>query len=171
MTAAGDCPELEQLFDDLAVGSGPALDHARACELCSGLLEEHRQLEKDLYRLADPLPPPDFVHRVMAKVAAAPVPIRSELKIGLSILVFAVAGAVATFLLADGSLGSLGIGAARTLVGVHAFAVNVQSLLSILWKTAAIPTALSLSVVLMLSLVFLKRLAGTQTISDVKVSP
>ena len=25
------------------------------------LLEEHRQLEKDLLRLGDPLPPPDFL--------------------------------------------------------------------------------------------------------------
>ena len=36
------------------------------------LLEEHRQLEKDLLRLADPLPPPDFLAKVMTRVAAAP---------------------------------------------------------------------------------------------------
>ena len=36
------------------------------------LLEEHRQLEKDLLRLADPLPPPDFLANVMSRVAVAP---------------------------------------------------------------------------------------------------
>src|SRR2546430_11594113 len=51
------CPDLEQIFEELAEGKGPALEHARGCPLCAEILEEHRQLEKDLFRLADPMPP------------------------------------------------------------------------------------------------------------------
>ncbi len=171
MTASGDCPQLEQLFNDLAEGAGPALEHARGCDLCSGLLEEHRQLEKDLYRLADPLPPADFVHRVMEKVAAAPVPVRSELKVGLSILVFTLVAACAAFVLGDGGLGTLGAGAANAVVGLKSFTLGAQNLLTVLWKTAAVPTAVSLSFVLMISLLFLKRLAGSAPLNEAKVSP
>lgn len=68
------CPDLEVLFIELEAGHGPALEHAEGCPLCAAVLEEHRQLEKDLFRLADPLPPPDLVHQVMARVAASPAP-------------------------------------------------------------------------------------------------
>ena len=68
------CPDLEVLFIELEAGHGPALEHAEGCPLCAAVLEEHRQLEKDLFRLADPLPPPDLVHQVMARVAASPRP-------------------------------------------------------------------------------------------------
>ena len=63
--------ELELLLKELA-----PTDALRA-----QLLEEHRQLEKDLLRLADPMPPADFVHAVMAKVATAPARAPKILKI------------------------------------------------------------------------------------------
>ena len=59
---SSQCPDLEVLFGEMAEGSGPALEHAGTCHLCQAVIEEHRQLEKDLYRLVDPLPPPSFVH-------------------------------------------------------------------------------------------------------------
>jgi hypothetical protein len=170
--SAAECPELEELFSALAEGEGPALEHARGCDACTALLEEHRQLEKDLYRLADPLPPADFLHRVMAKVAAAPpTPVRTELKVGLSILAVTLAAAVATFVLNHGNIGTLGAGLASALVGAKSVTLGGGNLLSILWKTAAIPMAASLSLVLMLSLFFLRRLAGTHSLADAKVSP
>ncbi|NVJ08278.1 hypothetical protein HUW63_23925, partial [Myxococcus sp. AM001] len=52
------CPDLEVLFTELEAGEGPALDHAAECDACAAVLEEHRLMEQDLYRLADPLPPP-----------------------------------------------------------------------------------------------------------------
>ena len=55
-------PELNALLAELADS-----DEAR-----DELIEEHRQLEKDLLRLVDPLPPHDFVQSVMKKVAATP---------------------------------------------------------------------------------------------------
>ena len=54
------CPELETLFVGIAEGDETVLAHAAECPACSALLEEDRQLEKDLFRIQDPLPPPDF---------------------------------------------------------------------------------------------------------------
>src|SRR5690606_35639906 len=90
MTPA-QCPDLEVLFTELEAGEGPALDHAASCPLCSAVLGEHRQLEKDLYRLADPLPPPTLVASVMARVATEPTPLRRELWAGIPILVASLA--------------------------------------------------------------------------------
>ena len=56
-----------RIFTELEAGEGPALEHAEHCPLCTAIIEEHRLLEKDLCRLADPLPPPDLVHKVMAR--------------------------------------------------------------------------------------------------------
>ena len=47
------CPDLEVLFAELDAGEGLALDHAAECEACSAVLEEHRLMEQDLFRLAD----------------------------------------------------------------------------------------------------------------------
>lgn len=54
------CPDLEVLFTELEAGEGPALDHAAECAACAAVLEEHRLMEQDLYRLADPLPRPPW---------------------------------------------------------------------------------------------------------------
>src|SRR5206468_3945123 len=75
------------------------------------LLEEHRQLEKDLLRLADPLPPADFVHRVMQKVATAPAPAPSAKDIALAavITLSAMAAGLAAFATHGAGLAGLGL--------------------------------------------------------------
>ena len=52
------CPELEALILAQSEHDPDALAHLRHCPACAALVEEHRQLEKDLFRLVDPLPPP-----------------------------------------------------------------------------------------------------------------
>jgi hypothetical protein len=166
------CPDLEVLFTEAAEGKGPSLEHARACPACAALLEDHRQLEKDLYRLADPLPPPDFVQQVMAKVASAPAPVSSELKVGLAILVAALAVPLAVWLSQGGSVAGLGTAVADAVVGARPFLAALASALGALWSTAGVPVAVSIALILTLSLAGLKRLAGTPSNpSDLKVSP
>lgn len=153
------CPELEQLFNELAEGEGPALAHAKDCPACSAILEEHRQLEKDLYRLADPLPPPDFVQKVMARVAQEPKPVGSELKVGLSILAAAVMLAVLSFVATGAGAGALGSGVATYLVSVRTFFAAVSNGLISLWQVAGFPIAAASFVLLIASLFGLRRLA------------
>lgn len=163
------CPPLEALFDELSDGRAQALEHARSCERCAELLEEHRQLEKDLYRLADPLPPPDFVHQVMAKVAAAPKPVRSEVWGALAILVAALGLSALTFFAGGGNLGTFGVWVASFLVDLREIGVALASAATALWKIAAFPLTAALAVVLILSLLGLRRLAGPRV--EAKVSP
>ncbi|HLL82227.1 MAG TPA: hypothetical protein VK420_06235 [Longimicrobium sp.] len=166
------CPDLEVLFAEAAEGQGPAVEHARTCPACSVLMEDHRQLEKDLYRLADPLPPPDFVQQVMAKVAKAPVPVTAELKTGLAILLVALAVPVVLWLSQGGTLAGLGAAVADAVVGTRPYLAALASALGALWSTAAVPVAVSLALILTLSLVGLKRLAGNPSnSSDLEVSP
>ncbi|MFZ5468807.1 MAG: hypothetical protein ACOZIN_05155 [Myxococcota bacterium] len=159
MNASG-CPDLEVLFLELAQGHGPALDHAQGCATCSEILEEHRQLEKDLYRLADPLPPPLFVQQVMAKVAASPAPVHSEAAVGLFVLAGALALCALTFVLGEGNLGLLGVRATTFLLELKGVFVAVGSGLSALLSTAATPTTVSLAAVFLFALFGLWRLAG-----------
>jgi hypothetical protein len=165
-----DCPELETLFLEQAEGRGPALEHAAGCEHCAAILEEHRQLEKDLFRLADPLPPPDFVHAVMAKVAKAPAPVRSEMKVGMAILAVTFGLLALSLVFGGASLGVFGVKLAAVLVQVKDLAIGAASALSALWKTAAVPLTISLSLALLMSLVVLKRLAGVSLSQEAKVS-
>lgn len=83
------CPSLESLWLALEEGASGGKQHLESCPRCAGLLEAHRQLEKDLGRLVDPPPPADFVTAVMAKVDVAPLPLRRELFLGA--FVFAAA--------------------------------------------------------------------------------
>ena len=53
-------------------------------------------MEKDLYRLADPLPPPTLVANVMARVATEPTPLRRELWAGIPILARLARGGAGT---------------------------------------------------------------------------
>ncbi|MHB8876294.1 MAG: anti-sigma factor family protein [Myxococcaceae bacterium] len=159
------CPEIEELLSDAAEGRGPALDHAKGCPACAAMVEEHRQLEKDLYRLADPLPPPDFVHLVMARVAAAPTPARSEIKMGAAILVVSLGLCATSFFLGDGGLAPAGVSAARALIDLKDLVTGLVSGLSALWRTAAVPITVAATATMFLSLLGLRRLAG------VKVSP
>jgi hypothetical protein len=150
-----ECPELEELFIALESGEGPALEHAGQCPLCTAIIEEHRLLEQDLDRLADPLPPPDLVHKVMVRVATEPTPVRRELVTGLSILAASLAAGLGLLLFSDAALSGAGTSLARLLVDGKAF-FEAHAL----WSTAAGPVAALFSLVLFSSLFGLKRLAG-----------
>ena len=150
MSAEIDDRELAELVAGLA-----DTDEARAA-----LLEEHRQLEKDLLRLADPLPPADFVAQVMRKVQAAPprpVSRREALMVGTVVLA-AVASALGA-LAAGGGLAGFGLRLADLAVKVREGLVAMGSGLSALWSTAALPLAVGLSLSIGLMLLALRRYA------------
>jgi hypothetical protein len=154
------CPEIERLLAEEAEGSGLLLQHARSCAHCSAVLEEHRRLEKDLFRLADPFPPLDFTQRVMARVAAEPAPIRLNLAVGLAIA--ATAFGLGVFTLAASGVGISVVGsfAASLLITAKSLAVGSQKVVSLLWATEALPVAVSLFLVLLFCVFALKRLVG-----------
>ncbi|KFA93751.1 hypothetical protein [Archangium violaceum] len=153
-----ECPDLEVLFTELEAGEGPSLEHAEQCPLCTAIIEEHRLLEKDLCRLADPLPPPDLVHKVMARVAAEPTPVRRELWTGLSILGASLMMGLGLLLTSDAALSGLGKTMARTLVGGTAFTEALMSGVHALWSTAAGPLVALVAFVILSSVFGLKRL-------------
>ncbi|WNG58209.1 hypothetical protein F0U59_28290 [Archangium gephyra] len=153
-----ECPDLEVLFNELEAGEGPALEHAEHCPLCTAIIEEHRLLEKDLCRLADPLPPPDLVHKVMARVAAEPTPMRRELWTGLSILGASLMMGLGLLLTSDAALSGLGKSMARTLVGGTAFTEALMSGVHALWSTASGPLVALVAFVILSSVFGLKRL-------------
>jgi len=165
-----NCPDLETLLFDQAAGSGESLEHARTCPACAALLEEHRQLEKDLFRVADPLPPVDLVARVMHRVAAEPMPLRAEMRVGLPILAATLMAAVLSFVATRGPIGLLGASAARALVSWANTLSGVGNAIHAAWSTTAVPLALSLSAVLLLSLVGLRRVAPPRTV-EIEVIP
>jgi len=140
--------ELKRLLEELA-----PTDEERAL-----LLEEHRQLEKDLLRLADPLPPPDFVHAVMAKVASAPAraPAKSEVLLAALIIGAALAASVVA-LGAQGSVTGLGLDFTRAVLRLRDTVTGLGSALWALWHTAALPLTLGLGVCLATCLLALKR--------------
>lgn len=162
------CPELELLLAEAAEGSGESLEHARACPACAAILEEHRQLEKDLFRLADPLPPPDLLRQVMTRIenAPAPAPASAEIKTGLGILVLSLALWVGTFVARGGGLAELGTTLALVLVRLRSVLLGLASALEVVWRNAAVPLTAALAVVMLLSLFGLRRLAGAPTLSD-----
>jgi hypothetical protein len=155
------CPDLEVLFTELEAGEGPALDHAATCPLCSAVLEEHRQLEKDLYRLADPLPPPTLVASVMARVATEPTPLRRELWAGIPILVASLAVGLGLLITNDQALVRLGAALAAMVTDGRALLQGLASGANALWNTAAGPVAVVLVFLLIVSLSGLKRLVGS----------
>lgn len=154
------CPDLEVLFTELEAGKGPALDHAAECDACGAVLEEHRLMEQDLYRLADPLPPPNLVANIMARVAAEPVPRRSEVWSGVAILLTSLVGGLGYLLMNDQALGRLGTGFAAFVVEGRLFVDGVLTGAHALWATAALAVASSLAFLILTSLYGLKRLAG-----------
>jgi hypothetical protein len=167
-----ECPELEVFFTEMAEGHGPSLEHARSCPHCSALVEEHRQLEKDLFRLADPLPPPEFLAQVMAKVEATPTPARTEIRVGLGILGGVVGLLVVTLALGNTSTGSLSAAAASSLVHMRLWLLGMARGLDVLWRTSSLPLAAGLTVVLVFSLFALRRFAGTGSSQpEAEVSP
>jgi hypothetical protein len=154
------CPELEVLFTELEASEGPALEHASSCPLCSAVLEEHRQLEKDLYRLADPLPPPMLVASVMARVATEPTPLRRELWSGLLIMVASLTVGLGLLITNDQALVRLGSALAALVMDGKALFQGLASGANALWNTAAGPVAVVLVLLLIVSLSGLKRLVG-----------
>lgn len=144
-------PELEALLRELA-----PTDDERAA-----LLEEHRQLEKDLLRLADPLPPPDFLAKVMTRVAEAPArPVsRADVWSAVAIVGVTLALAVGAFLVSGGVTGGFGLALASLVVKLREALVAAGSGLLALWTTAALPLALGVSSLIVASLVALRRFA------------
>ncbi|KFE70508.1 hypothetical protein [Hyalangium minutum] len=154
------CPDLEVLFTELEAGKGPALDHAATCPLCSAVLEEHRQLEKDLYRLADPLPPPTLVANVMARVATEPTPLRRELWAGIPILAASLLVGLGLLITNDRALSRLGSALAALFTDGRVLLQGLSSGANAIWNTAAAPVAGILVLLLIVSLSGLKRLVG-----------
>lgn len=157
---SGERDELEQLIASLA----PTPEAREA------LLEEHRQLEKDLLRLADPPPPPDFVSQVMAKVAAQPRRAISRAEVATAALVVFAALSVAAwaFLSRDAGVSGVGVLLAQAALKLRGLAVGFGSALEALWVTAALPLAASLLVTLVGCLMALRRLVAAAP-SEAKV--
>jgi hypothetical protein len=165
-----NCPELEALLLDQAEGTGEFQEHVAGCAGCAAMLEEHRQLEKDLFRLADPLPPADLVARVMQRVAAEPLPLRAEIRVGLSILAATVMAAVLSFVATRGPIGLLGATAARSVVSWKTSLWGLNNAVQVAWSTTTVPLALTLSVILFASLVGLRRVTPART-AEIEVLP
>jgi hypothetical protein len=159
-----DCPDLETLLFSQVDGSGDCQEHVDACSRCAALLEEHRQLEKDLFRLVDPLPPADLVARVMHRVAAEPLPLRAEIRVGVSILGATLMAAVLSFVATHGPIGLLGASAARALVSWKTMFFGLNNAAQVAWSTTTVPLAVSLSLILFVSLVGLRRVAPARTV-------
>ncbi|RKH36740.1 hypothetical protein [Corallococcus llansteffanensis] len=155
------CPDLEVLFAELEAGEGPGLDHAAECDACAALLEDHRLLEQDLFRLADPLPPPSLVANVMARVAESPVPQRREVWTGLAILLTSLGAGLGFLFTNDQALGRLGTAFASTVVDTRVVVEGLLSGAHALWSTAGVAVACFIAFVVLSSLLGLKRLVGS----------
>jgi anti-sigma factor RsiW len=164
------CPELETLLAAAAEHDAEALAHLRTCPDCAAFAEEHRQLEKDLFRLADPLPPPDFVQSVMARVALEPAPARVEMRTGLSILALTLMGATLAFVAAHGNLGLLGTRAASAVVAWRTLFFAASEALAAIWSTAALPVVVSMVGLVLASTLGVRRLAAHRVV-EVEVRP
>ena len=164
------CPELETLMVGVAEHDADALAHLRSCPDCAFLAEEHRQLEKDLSRLVDPLPPVDFVHSVMARVALEPAPVRVELRTGFSILAVTLMGATLAFVATHGNLGLLGTRTASAVVAWRNLFFAASEALAALWSTAALPLAVAMAGLVVVSTLGVRRLAAHRVV-EAEVRP
>ena len=142
-------PELEALLAELAPTEAERVF----------LLEEHRQLEKDLLRLADPLPPPDFLASVMSRVAQAPTrPLsRADVWSAVAIVGVTMSLAVIALLVSGGVTGGFGLALASMVVKLREALVASGSALLALWTTAALPMVLGLSLLLAATLTAFRR--------------
>jgi hypothetical protein len=164
------CPELETLALAAAEHDVEALAHLRSCPACAALLEEHRQLEKDLFRLVDPLPPPNLVASVMARVAREPPPVRVELRSGLTILAVALMAVTLNFVASHGHIGLLGTRAADAVLTWRNLIFGVSEGLHAIWTTAAVPLVLAMTGLVVTSVLGLRRVAG-QRVVEAEVRP
>lgn len=154
------CPELETLFQWIEEENPEADKHFSECEACAAIFEEHRQLEKDLLRLSDPLPPPDFIQQVMAKVEEHPVPVRREVWTGVGIFAAALAAVVALVATNTAMLGALGTWIASAVTEFKMTFVAAMSGLSALFTHAALPITAITCALLMFVLIAVRRVAG-----------
>jgi predicted anti-sigma-YlaC factor YlaD len=157
---SGGCPAPQALWEAVQAQHPPALAHLASCPACAALLEEHRQLEKDLLRLVDPLPPADLVPRVLARIAQAPASRWRELRAGASILLTTLGCCALSLLLSAGSIGRMGAMAASSLARAHRVWHGVSHVAQVLWRASPTPLLVALSLLLVVSLAGLKRLAG-----------
>jgi hypothetical protein len=164
------CPELETLMVAAAEHDADALAHLRSCPDCAFLAEEHRQIEKDLSRLVDPLPPPDFVRSVMARVALEPAPTRVELRTAVSILAVTLMGATLAFVSAHGNLGLLGTRTASAVVAWRNLFFAASEALAAVWSTAALPLAVAMAGLIVVSTLGVRRLAAHRVV-EAEVRP
>jgi hypothetical protein len=128
----------------------------------AALLEEHRQLEKDLLRLADPLPPPDFLERVMKQVARESEDrlSRREVIFSMTLAVAALALGIALTLVGDPSASGVGLMFAKAVVTGRELVLGLGIGWSAVWKTAALPAVTGLAMMMGLTLVALKRMTS-----------
>jgi hypothetical protein len=121
--------------------------------------EAHRQLEKDLLRLADPLPPADFLTQVMAKVEAEPRRVSgTELRSAALITFAALAASVGAFVSSGASANGVAVSLARTFVAAREVLVGFGSGLAAVWRTAGLPLSVTLAILVMVTLVGFRRL-------------
>lgn len=149
-----DDVDLEQLLSELAPTP----------EQRAELLEAHRLLEHGLSRLADPLPPPDFFHGVMAKVAAQPARSfsRADWGVGLAMLVAVLGGGLGLVAMNVGGLHGVGLLMGRLALAGHQAGVGVATVMEALWRTAAIPVVVALSATALTSMAALRRWVWAQ---------
>lgn len=158
--SAENCPDIERLFIGVDEGDETIFAHVESCPSCAEVLESHRQLEKDLLRLADPLPPADFVHQVMAKVEKAPVPVRREVWTGLGIFAAALAGVIGIVVTDSATAGALGTAVASAIIQLGSVFAALGHGISTIWSTAALPVTAVASFMFMFSLLGLRRMYG-----------
>ena len=155
------CPDPERLALDLDDGQEWALTHLEHCEACAAILEDHRLLERELFRAMDPSPPADFVSRVMVRVEQAPAPPRTELLVGGMIFLTSMVALVTLVMTSVPSLSSFSLDTVDRALARGRWLEGVAAGFSTVWSVAG-PTLL---VVSLLTLVFaslgLRKLAAT----------
>lgn len=148
--SATRCPDPERLALDLEEGQAWAFTHLEHCEACAALLEEHRLLERELFRAMDPAPPVDFVRSVMVRVEQAPAPPRTELLVGAMIFITALIALGTLVWTSAPSLGALSLETVGRAVERGRWLEGVAAASSTIWSVAG-PALVVLSV---LTLVF-----------------
>ena len=154
------CPDPEQLLLDLALEEPEARAHVAGCRDCASLVELHRQLEKDLLRLADPPPPPDFVHKVMARVQAQPVAPAREVWTFAGILAGTLAALGVLVLTDAGTAGAWGTRIASFVIGIRDGLEMTAQAGALVWETAALPLMVAAMMALLTLTFAARRLLG-----------
>jgi hypothetical protein len=127
------------------------------------LEEAHRQLEKDLLRLADPLPPADFVASVMAKVEAEPKRVSSsEIGSAIAIAFLGLAASAVAFVRSGATPEGVTLQFAQSVVSAREVLVGFGSGLAAVWRTAGLPISVMFAVLVMVTLVGLRRLVAPE---------